>query len=89
MRLFAVNDGGDIALAAGADVLRLGQADLPVPVARRIVGGGSLIGRSTHSPAQADAAAAQPSVDYFCAGPAWETPAKPPARLLDWPWSST
>jgi thiamine-phosphate pyrophosphorylase len=75
--LLAVNDRADVALAAGSDVLHLGQDDLPVPVARRILGPGPLIGRSSHSPAQADAAAAEPGVDYFCAGPVWTTPTKP------------
>jgi thiamine-phosphate pyrophosphorylase len=76
-RLLAVNDRADVALAAGADVLHLGQDDLPVPVARRILGPGPLIGRSSHSPDQSDAAAAEPGVDYFCAGPLWVTPTKP------------
>jgi len=76
-RLLAVNDRADVALAAGADVLHLGQDDLPVPVARRILGPGPLVGRSSHSPAQAAAAAAEPGVDYFCAGPLWTTPTKP------------
>jgi thiamine-phosphate pyrophosphorylase len=76
-RLFAVNDRADVALAAGAPVLHLGQDDLPVPVARRIVGYEPVIGRSTHDPAQADAASAEPGVDYFCAGPTWTTPTKP------------
>jgi thiamine-phosphate pyrophosphorylase len=84
-RLLAVNDRADVALAAGADVLHLGQGDLPVPHARRILGPGPLIGRSSHSPAQVDAAAAEPGVDYFCAGPVWITPTKPgrPAAGLD------
>jgi thiamine-phosphate pyrophosphorylase len=76
-RLLAVNDRADVALAARADVLHLGQDDLPVPVARSILGPGPLIGRSSHSPAQADLAAAEPGVDYFCAGPVWATPTKP------------
>jgi thiamine-phosphate pyrophosphorylase len=76
-RLLAVNDRADVALAAGADVLHLGQDDLPVPAARRILGPGPLIGRSSHSPAQADLAAAEPGIDYFCAGPVWATPTKP------------
>ena len=76
-RLLAVNDRADVALAAGADVLHLGQDDLPVPVARRILGPGPLIGRSSHSPEQADAAAAEAGVDYICAGPVWTTPTKP------------
>jgi len=84
-RLLAVNDRADVALAAGADVLHLGQDDLPVPVARRILGPGPLIGRSSHSPAQSDAVAAEPGTDYFCAGPLWTTPTKPgrPATGLD------
>src|SRR6516225_933491 len=76
-RLLAVNDRADIALAAGADVLHLGQDDLPVPAARQILGPGPLIGRSSHSPAQAGLAAAEEGVDYFCAGPVWTTPTKP------------
>jgi thiamine-phosphate pyrophosphorylase len=76
-RLLAVNDRADLALAARADVLHLGQDDLPVPVARTILGDGPLIGRSSHSPAQAAAAAAEAGVDYFCAGPVWATPTKP------------
>jgi thiamine-phosphate pyrophosphorylase len=76
-RLLAVNDRADVALAAGSDVLHLGQDDLPVPVARRILGPHPLIGRSSHSPAQADAAAGEEGADYFCAGPVWTTPTKP------------
>jgi thiamine-phosphate pyrophosphorylase len=84
-RLLAVNDRADVALAAGADVLHLGQDDLPVPAARRILGPGPLIGRSSHSLAQAGAAAAEPDVDYFCTGPLWTTPTKPgrPATGLE------
>ena len=83
--LLAVNDRADVALAAGAQVLHLGQHDLPVSWARRIVGDEVLIGRSTHDPAQAAAAANQTGVDYFCAGPCWPTPTKPgrPAAGLD------
>ncbi|MDQ3904841.1 MAG: thiamine phosphate synthase [Actinomycetota bacterium] len=83
--LLAVNDRADVALAAGAHVLHLGQADLPVSWARRIVGDEVVIGRSTHNPAQAAAAASQPGVDYFCAGPCWSTPTKPgrPAAGLE------
>jgi thiamine-phosphate pyrophosphorylase len=84
-RLLAVNDRADVALAAGADVLHLGQDDLPVPVARQILGPGPLIGRSSHSPSQSSAAALEDGVDYFCAGPVWTTPTKPgrPATGLD------
>ncbi len=76
-RLFAVNDRADVAVAAGADVLHLGQDDLPVPVARRIVGDDMIVGRSTHDPRQLDAARLEPGVDYYCAGPTWPTPTKP------------
>ena len=75
--LLAVNDRADIARAAGADVLHLGQRDLPVAVARRIVGPDVIIGRSCHDPGQVDAAIADPDVDYFCTGPVWATPTKP------------
>ncbi|CRK61238.1 Thiamin-phosphate pyrophosphorylase [Alloactinosynnema sp. L-07] len=83
--LLSVNDRADIALAAGADVLHLGQDDLPVSQARRILGEDIVIGRSTHDFAQADAAAREPGVDYFCTGPCWPTPTKPgrPAPGLD------
>ena len=62
-RLLAVNDRADVALATGADVLHLGQDDLPVPVARRILGPGPLIGRSSHDPVQSDAAATEDGVE--------------------------
>ena len=83
--LLAVNDRADVARAAGADVLHLGQRDLPVGTAREIVGPGPVIGRSSHAPAQVDDVAVQAGVDYFCAGPVWETPTKPgrPAAGLD------
>ncbi len=74
--LFAVNDRADIARATGADVLHLGQGDLPVGIARDIVGPDTLIGLSSHDPEQA-AAAARGHADYFCVGPCWPTPTKP------------
>jgi thiamine-phosphate pyrophosphorylase len=74
--LFAVNDRADVALAAGADVLHLGQDDLPLDWARRILGDDVLLGRSTHDPAQAAKAAAEPW-DYLVAGPVWATATKP------------
>ncbi len=75
--LLAVNDRADIARAVGADVLHLGQDDLPAAMARQIVGPGTLLGLSTHSEEQAAAAGAAADVDYFCAGPVWPTPTKP------------
>ncbi|KOV83769.1 thiamine-phosphate pyrophosphorylase [Nocardia sp. NRRL S-836] len=84
-KLLAVNDRADIAHAVDADVLHLGQDDLPVPLARAIIGDGPVIGRSTHDVDQMRAAADEPGVDYFCTGPCWSTPTKPgrPAPGLD------
>ncbi|MEV0846852.1 thiamine phosphate synthase [Streptomyces sp. NPDC049954] len=76
-KLLAVNDRADVAHAAGAQVLHLGQDDLPVDAARAILGPDVLIGRSTHSEAEAAAAAVQDGADYFCTGPCWPTPTKP------------
>jgi thiamine-phosphate pyrophosphorylase len=76
-RLLAVNDRADVAYAARADILHLGQDDLPVHDARWLLGSSVLIGRSTHDEAQVDDAAAEPGVDYFCVGPTWPTPTKP------------
>ncbi|WP_308164763.1 thiamine phosphate synthase [Nonomuraea sediminis] len=76
-KLLAVNDRADIAYAARPDVLHLGQDDLPVTVAREILGDSVVIGRSTHSIAEASAAAVEEGVDYFCCGPIWPTPTKP------------
>ncbi|MEV5503756.1 thiamine phosphate synthase [Nonomuraea fuscirosea] len=76
-KLLAVNDRADVAYAARPDVLHLGQDDLPVTVAREILGDDIVIGRSTHSAAEASAAAVEEGVDYFCCGPVWPTPTKP------------
>ncbi|MCV7217327.1 thiamine phosphate synthase [Mycobacterium crocinum] len=82
--LLAVNDRADIARAAGADILHLGQDDLPLPVAREVIAPQTLIGRSTHQSGEA-ARALTEDVDYFCVGPCWPTPTKPgrPAPGLD------
>jgi thiamine-phosphate pyrophosphorylase len=76
-RLLAVNDRADVAAIAGAPVLHLGQGDLAPTAARRLLGPDPLIGRSTHSPSQFDAAVADADVDYACVGPTWATPTKP------------
>lgn len=75
--LLAVNDRADVAVTAGADVLHVGQQDLSPAAARRIVGPDMIIGLSSHSLAEASAAADDPDVDYFCLGPIWATPTKP------------
>jgi thiamine-phosphate pyrophosphorylase len=76
-RLFAVNDRADFAAVAGADVLHVGQRDLPPADARALVGATMVIGRSSHSIEQAGKAANEAEVDYFCVGPIWPTPTKP------------
>src|SRR4029453_16046592 len=58
--LFAINDRADVALAAGADVLHLGQDDLPLGWGRRLLGGAVPLGRSPHALGQAARAAAEP-----------------------------
>ncbi|MEU0067516.1 thiamine phosphate synthase, partial [Streptomyces albidoflavus] len=73
-KLLAVNDRADVAHAAKADVLHLGQGDLPVPAARAVIGGAPLVGRSTHSEAEAAAGAAHPALDYFYTRAGWPTP---------------
>ncbi len=71
-----VNDHADIARAAGADGVHLGQDDLSVADARRLLGPERLIGQSTHSLEQARAAEAEGS-DYIGVGPIFPTPTKP------------
>lgn len=82
--LFILNDRPDLVVAAGADGVHLGQDDTPVDQARAILGTDRLIGLSTHSPEQIDAAATAPT-DYIGVGPVHETPTKPgrPAVGLD------
>jgi thiamine-phosphate pyrophosphorylase len=73
---FVVNDRPDVALALDAGV-HLGQNDVPVAVARRILGG-AIIGVSTHSRGEIDdALAATEPIDYIAVGPVYETPTKP------------
>ncbi len=75
--LWSVNDRADIAATARADVLHLGQDDLPVAAARALIGPEPLVGLSSHDEEQVRAAATGPGVDYFCVGPTWPTPTKP------------
>jgi thiamine-phosphate pyrophosphorylase len=76
-KLFAVNDRADLAAITGADVLHVGQRDLPPAESRALVGSSVVIGRSSHSIEQAGLAATEAEVDYFCVGPIWSTPTKP------------
>jgi len=66
--LFIVNDRCDLALAVDADGVHLGQGDLPLDLARKVMGPEKLIGISTHNPDQVrEATAGQP--DYLGFGP--------------------
>src|SRR5690606_31174676 len=73
--LFFMNDRPDLALLAEADGVHLGQHDLSVAEARRIVGGRMLIGRSTHNLAQLRRALREPP-DYVAIGPVFATQSK-------------
>ena len=72
---FVVNDRPDIAILVEADALHLGQDDLPISEARRLVGPEMPIGRSTHSLGQALTAEAE-GADYLGFGPIFTTPSK-------------
>ena len=74
--LFLVNDRVDLALAVEADGVHLGQGDLPLSVARRLLGPDRLIGCSTHAPEQLHRAVAE-GCDYVGVGPVNATPTKP------------
>jgi thiamine-phosphate pyrophosphorylase len=73
--LFLVNDRPDLAVACDADGVHVGQDDMPVDEARAIVGRDRIVGTSTHSPDQVDAADAS-DADYYAVGPVFETPTK-------------
>ena len=76
---FIVNDDPSLAGELGADGAHVGQDDLPVSQARRLAGPGRIIGKSTHSIAQAVAAVSTPweMPDYIGFGPLFATPTKP------------
>jgi thiamine-phosphate pyrophosphorylase len=82
--LFILNDRPDLVIATGADGVHIGQDDASVADARSIVGPERLVGLSTHSPSQVDAASGA-GVDYIGVGPVYATPTKPgrPAVGLD------
>lgn len=74
--LFIVNDRVDIAKLAEADGVHLGQCDLPVCAARKILGSRKIIGKSSHSLRQAILARDE-GADYVSIGPIFKTPTKP------------
>jgi thiamine-phosphate pyrophosphorylase len=74
--LFIVNDDPNLARELSADGVHVGQDDIPAADARKILGPDAIVGLSTHSPDQVEAAHSEP-VDYISVGPVWETPTKP------------
>ncbi|QYX31475.1 thiamine phosphate synthase [Sphaerospermopsis torques-reginae] len=73
--LFIINDRIDLALAVDADGVHLGQQDLPIAVARQLLGPQRLIGRSTTNQKEMQGAIAE-GADYIGVGPVYETPTK-------------
>ena len=78
--LFILNDRPDLVSEALADGVHVGQDDMPVARARELVGFQRLVGLSTHTPEQVQAAGAlhaAGSIDYIGVGPVYDTPTKP------------
>jgi thiamine-phosphate pyrophosphorylase len=74
--LFLVNDRVDLALAVDADGVHLGQQDMPIALARQLLGPDKIVGKSTTSPEEM-ALALSENPDYIGVGPVFETPTKP------------
>jgi thiamine-phosphate pyrophosphorylase len=72
---FIVNDDPDLARELNADGVHVGQDDMPPTEARERLGPDHIVGLSTHSREQIEAAHSEP-VDYISVGPVWETPTK-------------
>jgi thiamine-phosphate pyrophosphorylase len=79
--LLIVNDRPDLVSEIGADGAHVGQDDVSIAEARRLVGSERLLGLSTHAPAQIEAAS-RADVDYIGVGPVNETPTKPGRRAV-------
>jgi thiamine-phosphate pyrophosphorylase len=75
--LIVINDRVDVAMAAGLRAVHVGQDDVPVAMARRVLGEEGFIGLSTHTRAQVDAALYEP-IDYLAVGPIFATTTKDP-----------
>lgn len=73
--VFIVNDRSDVARAVGADGVHVGQGDLPVELARRVLGPGKWVGTSTHRLSQLNEAD-RSSADYIAFGPIFPTQSK-------------
>lgn len=81
-----INDRADIARLVGAAGVHLGQDDLPAAVGRELLGPAAVIGVSTHTPAQLEAAVRAGGADYLAFGPIYPTRSKDhpdPAQGLD------
>ena len=74
--LFIVNDRVDLAVAVDADGVHLGQQDIPIALARHILGPQKIVGRSTTNPEEMQKAIAE-GADYIGVGPVYKTPTKP------------
>ena len=74
--LFIINDRIDIAIACQADGVHIGQEDMPLKIARQILGEDKIIGVSTHSIEQAQEAQKE-GADYIAIGPIFSTSSKP------------
>jgi thiamine-phosphate pyrophosphorylase len=70
-----INDRVDVAMTLGADGVHLGQSDIPVDAARRLLGADAIIGFSTHTISQVQIAATL-AVDYVAFGPVFDTRTK-------------
>ncbi len=75
-KLLIINDRTDLALALDADGVHLGQEDMPIEIARKLLGRGKFVGLSTHNLGQAEEAQAR-GADYVGFGPIFATPTKP------------
>ncbi len=73
---FIVNDSPELACDVGADGVHVGQEDASVESCRELLGGGAIVGLSTHSTREFDAALGERAT-YFSAGPIEATPTKP------------
>jgi thiamine-phosphate pyrophosphorylase len=78
--LLIVNDRPDVARLSAADGVHLGQDDLAVHEARSIVGAHRLVGRSTHTVEQLEAAIAE-DPDYLAVGPMFASSTKPQEQI--------
>ena len=73
---FIINDRLDLALAVDADGLHIGQDDLPITIARKLLGKDKILGLSTHSPQEVHLAEDSNIVDYIGVGPIFDTATK-------------